>query len=432
MAEPSNPESPRSTPAKDADKTVEDAVVVEKTDAEEVAEAAADDVVEAVEEAVEAEAVAEEVEEPEVEEPTKVEAEVEASLPLPTPAPVVEPVRRGGFLPMFLGGVIAAGLGAAALYYANERGWLELGGGNDALEAKVAKQTDLIEELQNALVKARGDIESLQGAMPDGAALSAAIAETGNAANTARGELAGTVAALQTRIEQVETQPIPKAELPAEVVNAYEARLAEMMGTVDTRFGTMQTALDGKLAEIAAAQTVAAATEADALRAAELAAARAAMSKVIVALENGAGFVDDLQLVTDRAGVDAPAGLTAVATGGAPTLATLTGRFPELARTALKAATREAAADGEVSGFAAFMRNQLGARSLAPREGSDPDAVLSRAEAAVSAGDLDTALTEIAALPQVGQDALADWVAQAETRRAALAAAADLSAQLNN
>jgi len=72
----------------------------------------------------------------------------------------------------------------------------------------------------------------------------------------------------------------------------------------------------------------------------------------------------------------------------------------------------------------------LGARSVAPREGDDPDAVLSRAEAAVRSGDLDTALTEIAALPDVAQSAIADWQANAETRLEAKSAADDLVQQL--
>ena len=80
--------------------------------------------------------------------------------------------------------------------------------------------------------------------------------------------------------------------------------------------------------------------------------------------------------------------------------------------------------------FQAFLRTQVGARSLEAREGDDPDAVLSRAEAALARGDIAAALDEIATLPAVGQDAMADWVALAETRRTALAAAADLAAQL--
>jgi len=85
-----------------------------------------------------------------------------------------------------------------------------------------------------------------------------------------------------------------------------------------------------------------------------------------------------------------------------------------------------------VSGVESFFRSQVGRRSTEPREGDDPDAVLSRAEAAVKAGDLDTALSELAALPEVGQEKLAGWYAMVDARQAALDAAAAIAAELNN
>ena len=76
------------------------------------------------------------------------------------------------------------------------------------------------------------------------------------------------------------------------------------------------------------------------------------------------------------------------------------------------------------------MRRQLGARSVQPREGSDPDAVLSRAEAAVRDGDLSEALNELDNLPEDVQSAMADWLADARARVAAEAAINDLSQRL--
>ncbi|MGB3556503.1 MAG: hypothetical protein WBA25_17880, partial [Jannaschia sp.] len=62
---------------------------------------------------------------------------------------------------------------------------------------------------------------------------------------------------------------------------------------------------------------------------------------------------------------------------------------------------------------------------LEPRDGDDADAVLSRAEAAIRAGDVATALTEVEALPDDARAELSDWIARAETRRAAQAALQD-------
>ena len=64
---------------------------------------------------------------------------------------------------------------------------------------------------------------------------------------------------------------------------------------------------------------------------------------------------------------------------------------------------------------------------MAPRDGTDPDAVLSRAEAAVNTGDLPAALSELAALPPEAVAAAALWRGQAELRLAAEAAVADLA-----
>ncbi len=120
--------------------------------------------------------------------------------------------------------------------------------------------------------------------------------------------------------------------------------------------------------------------------------------------------------------------VSAHAETGLPTLASLTETFPEAARAALEAALRAQSGGGLADGFWSFLRIQTGARSLTPQDGDDADAVLSRAEAALRAGDLAAALAELAALPSEAQTALAPWVAEAEDHRAAAAAIAALAA----
>ena len=118
-----------------------------------------------------------------------------------------------------------------------------------------------------------------------------------------------------------------------------------------------------------------------------------------------------------------------MAEDGVPTQAELEADFPDAARAALAAVRAET---GDLPGSVGdFFRTQLGIRSLEPREGDDADAILSRADAAVSEGRLDAALSEIAGLPEVAQSALSDWTARAEARRDALAAADAMSAELN-
>ena len=76
------------------------------------------------------------------------------------------------------------------------------------------------------------------------------------------------------------------------------------------------------------------------------------------------------------------------------------------------------------------MNRHLGARSVTPQEGEGPDAVLSRAEAAVAAGKLQEALNDLSALPETARNALSRWEAAANARVAAVTAAADLAQSL--
>ena len=79
----------------------------------------------------------------------------------------------------------------------------------------------------------------------------------------------------------------------------------------------------------------------------------------------------------------------------------------------------------------AFVRLQLGTRSLEPKDGTDADAILSRAEAALKAGQIDAALSELTTLPDAGQPALEGWIADATARKDALAAGDALSQLVN-
>jgi hypothetical protein len=105
--------------------------------------------------------------------------------------------------------------------------------------------------------------------------------------------------------------------------------------------------------------------------------------------------------------------------------------FPDAARAGLAAARAEIP-ESEVAGITGFFKRQLNVRSVTPREGSDPDAILSRAQAAVRVGDLTTALTEMEALPEAARTAMSDWLEAATARKAAQDAARELADSLNS
>ncbi len=175
------------------------------------------------------------------------------------------------------------------------------------------------------------------------------------------------------------------------------------------------------------AETAAAASKAEAERMATKAADTAILSYISDALTNGSAFSDQLAQLS----VPAPDVLISVSETGVPTVATLQGTFPEAARKALDAALRADMGSSWAQRAATFLRTQTGARSLTPREGSDPDAILSRAEAALTSGDLQTAMTEIAGLPKEAQEPMAEWLALAQKRLASTQAFAKLSAILD-
>jgi hypothetical protein len=122
--------------------------------------------------------------------------------------------------------------------------------------------------------------------------------------------------------------------------------------------------------------------------------------------------------------------LAAHAATGVPTLQSLTDSFPDAARAALEAALKAQMGASWTDRALTFLRTETGIRSLDPREGNDPDAVLSRAEAAVQDDRLAEALAELAALPPEGQAAMQPWVDQAKVRIAALAATTEIAPHL--
>jgi hypothetical protein len=176
-------------------------------------------------------------------------------------------------------------------------------------------------------------------------------------------------------------------------------------------------------AEMAMVQKSAAAMQADAQAAAAQATRTAQIALLRAALDTGAPYVS----ATDMA--DLPAVLAEHADTGLPSLMTLKDTWPDAARLALEAALRANMGGTWAERVTNFLRAQTGARALTPREGNDPDAILSRAEAALKGADLPRALAEIQSLPSEAQTALQDWIARATLRQSAIDALTALAAK---
>lgn len=343
---------------------------------------------------------------PTVEEQAQPEPEtiVEAAPKSETPArpqPATQQSSGGGFLPLALGGLLAGVIGFAVATFTAPAA-------DDGLSVQVARQSTAIAALEDQLAALPGD-----GSAEVAETLGAQIAELSDAL----ADISGRLDALEARPEVIVSGDSDAGAAVAADVDALRAQLAEMAAAAQT--------------ELEEARAAAAQIEENAAAAARNAAARAALARVQTALESGSPIGAALGDLEDATGESAPAELIAVA-DGVPTLPALQDSFPDAARAALATARREGVAGEETSGIGAFLRNQFDVRSTAPREGSDVDAILSRAEAALRGGRLSDALAELGALPEVARAEMSEWLSLAEARASAVAAADILSTSLSD
>ena len=355
--------------------------------------------------------------------------------PAPAPAPPAErPARRGGAAGLLVGGFLAASAGFLAAQYAGNGRWPFPEREDPA--ARLAARLDADEErlaaLESAIARIDRASQSFAGT-DDLNALRARLDELAAARADQAARLEKDIAEIGQRLSLLEQQSlIPEGTSPEEAARAaaaLESRIEALRSELQGRIS----ALEDELASLREEQRAGLARSSEEARRkaeaeARQAAFRAAIAKLRAAFETGAPLAPALGQLADL-GIAPPAPLEDMAQSGVPTLAALQESFPEHARAALNAAARAEAEAGKASPLTTFLRTQLGARSLTPREGDDADAVLSRAEAALRAGDLETALKELDRLPDPGKAEMAPWRAEAERRLAALAALDELAAQ---
>lgn len=325
-------------------------------------------------------------------------------------------IRKGGFVPLLLGGVLAGAIGLGAGYYLATGGLLPTAADIETLSAETSQglqaQSDRLDTLSERLAATE---------TPDLSGLEAGQARLRDALDG----LTARVAAAEDRLDDLAGRVGTLAER-----SLTEGASAAAVAAFDAELKKLQQAMADQRAEIAAMTEDARAMESSAQETAQTTMRRAALSRVLTALDTGGGYADALADLRS-AGASVPDILARSAPGGIATLSDLQARFPDAARAALAAARAAAVETGETGGATAFLRNVLGVRSLEPRAGDDPDAILSRAEAATREGRLTDALAEIDALPQIARTELGDWTADARARLDVIAAAQKLSEELN-
>ena len=360
-----------------------------------------------------------------------------AELPPVASAPVRRHGGGGAFVGLVTGGVVAAAMGFG-LARAIPGGWPVAD--TTALESRIAAQdvalaalkSDLAALAARPLPDATAQIADLRTAL-EAQMSSAPVADPGPAIAAATANIDAALTALDARLTAVEKQPVGTGGgASATALAAYDRELQTLRDQIAAQSGAgadLAAQIESVAAE-AKTQLATAAGEAARLKAESAAAARsatigAAIVRIRAALEAGGPFGAALADLTG-AGIEVPASLSGLAEAGIPSLTDLQRTFPDAARAALDAGLRSSVGETWGDRLTAFLRTQTGARSLQPREGNDPDAILSRAEAAVQDGHIAQALTELGALPDVAKAPLAAWIADAQAREAASAAIAAL------
>ncbi len=352
--------------------------------------------------------------------------------------------KSGGFVPMLLGGVIAAGLGYGAAYYG-----LTAGGPEEPdpffaeTRAALSDQGAELERLSAGADSSRSDLDAIRAQVEgiDLSALEGGLTAVQSALNDIDSRITGMgdeMAAIDGRLTALEKRPIEESVSP-EAIAAYERELDALRDEVtaqkealEAEKAALSQQIEAQTAEMERVLSEAQALETSAEDQARLAENRAALADLTARVQDGRPFSEPVNILTTN-GVSVPGALEATAGDGVPSIPTLAESFPDAARDALAAARRAPAADGEEGGggFASFLTSQMGARSVVPKEGNSADAILSRAEAAIKGGDLQTALAELESLPEEAKAAMSDWIALAQLRADALAGADSLAQELN-
>ena len=344
-------------------------------------------------------------------------APIEMKEPQPEPAvtePLPPPVakKRGG-VSALLGGVLAAGAGFGVAQYVPD-GWPIAD--TAAFEAQIAAQATEIAALKDQIA-----------VLANAPTLEPRIVALETAPAPDLSPLTAQIDGLAKRLDQIESLPADGSAANPAALAALADQIAALQTKVDAQGSAPAspeaTALAAEAeARLKEAEAQAAQMKAEAEALAQATQARATLGRLQAALDTGTPLAPILaDLGTDNTT------LAAFAETGIPTLAGLQASFPEAARAALEASLRADMGDSWTERATSFLRSQTGARSLTPRDGADPDAVLSRAEAALATGDLAMVFTELSGLPEPGQAAMAAWRGIAQSRQDAIQAVADVA-----
>ncbi len=339
----------------------------------------------------------------------------------------------GAGLALWLGPKIAPALPSGMAPVA---AWLAPGGAQT--NAEIAALQTALADMPEPVSAYEIDAMIAGGISTKTAALSAQIDALGGGTDTS--EIDSRLAALELKTDGLRAelssllaQLSDVSQIGGEVSADTAAKLAGFVAVnegLKAEIAALGSRLDGVSAT--AAQVSAVETNAEVAR--NAATIRSSLNAIDVALSAGLPFAATLTDMKNAGVTDLPTSL-ASASNGIATMAELRADFPEAAHAAIRASILASAGDGMFASVSAFTKAQVAGRSLTPQDGLGPDAVLSRAEAALKRDDLNQALTEIDALPTAamspdGDGAMDMWLANATELQDALTAFDTLQASL--
>ncbi len=281
-----------------------------------------------------------------------------------------------------------------------------------------AAQRPAAEKLRSELEALRRELEGQIAALADRLGLDEQRLDKAlKALDDTRRRIEASLAEGGGQISRATAELIARYGAEIDALKAELNRQADTARALQTRLDTLASAAGDRLKQAQDRAADLSRKLAEQARGLDLQVAR---DRLRAAIETGRPYAEELARIASEAAIDIPRALRDGAETGVPPLIQLRAEYPDAARRALKAALKAQAraGDGLTGRIAAFLKAQIGVRSLAERPGDDPDALLSQAEAALKRGDLKTAVERLRRLPPEALAEMQPWLDGAERRLA--------------
>ena len=342
--------------------------------------------------------------------------------------------KKSPIFPMLLGGIITGTIGFGAAYYLFTSNILTNGitindvqselsvnisGNTNSISQNTKTNGDQDTQLQNIMAKLEThsvQLKTLNGSLESMVNLSKTLDDLKVRVES----IEMLTADMSQLVAKLEKRPV-NATLSTEVIAAYNSEVTKLIETMAAQRKKVVNLLGEATAKKAQASKIERRTQAN-----------LTFTAIQTAFKTGESFATELNEFSKLTNAQIPADLQKIASEGVQRLEALTHTFPEVARAAIAAERSGNSYDGTIQSLLGFLKSQVQARSVTPKEGTDADAVLSRAEAALRDGKLDKAVEELQALQSPAKEAMAEWQAEAQQRLNLVQALNSLSAVVEN